>query len=104
MLSWFAALIWPYKGCSFYAAFIAESNGDFESIRTSKAQLVASHTSKSARRFTEWFVETGIFREWIRRKVIYCDFVIRNAKTYAIIFFRIQIILFVVQILITFYR
>ncbi|VDO42034.1 unnamed protein product [Onchocerca flexuosa] len=69
MLSWFAALIWPYKGCSFYAAFIAESNGDFESIRTSKAQLVASHTSKSARRFTEWFVETGIFREWIRRKV-----------------------------------
>uniref|UniRef100_A0A8R1XWN4 UDENN domain-containing protein n=1 Tax=Onchocerca volvulus TaxID=6282 RepID=A0A8R1XWN4_ONCVO len=70
VLSWFAALIWPYKGCSFYAAFIAESNGDFESIRTSKAQLVASHTSKSARRFTEWFVETGIFREWIRRKVI----------------------------------
>ncbi|KAM3726566.1 DENN domain-containing protein 2C [Dirofilaria immitis] len=69
MLSWFAALIWPYKGCSFYAAFVAESNGDFESVRTSKAQLVASHTSKSARRFTEWFVETGIFREWIRRKV-----------------------------------
>ncbi|VDK71891.1 unnamed protein product [Litomosoides sigmodontis] len=69
MLSWFAALIWPYKGCGFCAAFIAESNGDFESIRTSKAQLVSSHTSKSARRFTQWFVETGIFREWIRRKV-----------------------------------
>nr|CRZ25986.1 Bm10957 [Brugia malayi] len=69
MLSWFAALIWPYKGCGFYAAFVAESNGDFESIRTSKAQLIASHSSKSARRFTEWFVETGIFREWIRRKV-----------------------------------
>ncbi|VBB26202.1 unnamed protein product [Acanthocheilonema viteae] len=69
MLSWFAALIWPYKGCGFCAAFIAESNGDFESIRISKAQLVASHTSKSARRFTKWFVETGIFREWIRRKV-----------------------------------
>lgn len=74
MLSWFAALIWPYKGCGFCAAFIAESNGDFESIRSSKAQLVASHTSKSARRFTEWFVETGIFREWIRRKVIYYNF------------------------------
>lgn len=70
MMSWFAALIWPYKGCGICAAFIAESNGDFESIRISKAQLVASHTSKSARRFTEWFVETGIFREWIRRKVI----------------------------------
>uniref|UniRef100_A0A915PXV1 UDENN domain-containing protein n=1 Tax=Setaria digitata TaxID=48799 RepID=A0A915PXV1_9BILA len=69
MLSWFAVSIWPYKSCSFYTAFVAESNGDYELIRSSKAKLVASHTSKSARRFAEWFVETGIFREWIRRKV-----------------------------------
>lgn len=96
MLSWFAALIWPYKGCGFCAAFIAESNGDFESIRTSKAQLVSSHTSKSARRFTEWFVETGIFREWIRRKVIYYDFVVWNMKICAVIlFFEIQTVLLI---------
>ncbi|VDN01028.1 unnamed protein product [Thelazia callipaeda] len=69
MLTWYASLVWPYKNCNFNAAFIAESNGDYDSLRISKSQLIASHTSKSTRRFIEWFVETGVFREWIRRKV-----------------------------------
>ncbi|MFH4974072.1 hypothetical protein AB6A40_000781 [Gnathostoma spinigerum] len=70
VISWYASLIGHYKACGFHAAFNdTELKGDVEPFRTAAIQLVSAHTSRSSRRFTEWFVETGIFRDWIRRRV-----------------------------------
>uniref|UniRef100_F1KW05 Suppression of tumorigenicity 5 protein n=1 Tax=Ascaris suum TaxID=6253 RepID=F1KW05_ASCSU len=69
MLAWLASLVGHYKWCGLLSSYLADCNGDPEPLRASLTQLVAAHNSTSARRFTEWFVETGIFRDWIRRRV-----------------------------------
>ncbi|VDN59803.1 unnamed protein product [Dracunculus medinensis] len=69
MLTWFASLIGHYKSCGYYSAYMADINGNSELFHTSKRLLVSAHSSKSAKSFTEWFVETGIFRDWLRRRV-----------------------------------
>lgn len=71
MLTWFASLIGHYKSCGYYSAYMADINGNSELFHTSKRLLVSAHSSKSAKSFTEWFVETGIFRDWLRRRVFF---------------------------------
>lgn len=68
MIAWFASLIGHYKSCGLQSAYLAELNGDPEPLRIAMTQLITSHTSKSARRFTQWFVETGVFRDWARNR------------------------------------
>ncbi|VDD84867.1 unnamed protein product [Enterobius vermicularis] len=68
MLVWFATLLGHYKTFNLPHAYLADIREDSSELRTALAQYILAHPSKTSRRFIEWFIETGLFRDWLRRK------------------------------------
>uniref|UniRef100_A0A0N5AT68 UDENN domain-containing protein n=1 Tax=Syphacia muris TaxID=451379 RepID=A0A0N5AT68_9BILA len=69
MLVWFASLLGHYKTFSLPHAYLVDLKGNSTELQAAIYQYIMAHPSKTSRRFIKWFVETGLFRDWLRKKV-----------------------------------
>ena len=94
MIIWFASLVGHYKAYNLESAYLADLEGDQEPLSNALSQFVSAHPSKSSRRFIEWFIETGLFRDWLRRKVIFCLLPIPSALLGVLAVYRKQLCIY----------